>query len=189
MDVALGLDLGSRTGVCAMALPAFKGAPWPPREAWMGVWDLSAGDFEGGAARFLRLKAFLARSLASYIFFERVRYTPSSSEGGLAAGGPTYMASRITSSAQLLGAFMATVGAFGEEHGVPAIEVVISDIKREAAGKGNASKDEVVLACDALYGTRLAAPPGEKVVWSDVADAVFCARWGLKRYQGAPDDF
>ena len=51
-----------------------------------------------------------------------------------------------TDAAHVYGGFMATLMAWCEHHQIPYSSVPIGTIKRAAAGKGNAGKDEMIAA-------------------------------------------
>src|SRR4051812_7865055 len=73
--LALGLDPGTTTGY---ALALFEpGRPFDLARTFvaMGQWDLSAGPFDSGAIRFVRLRQFLAILQPSLVFYEEPRFT------------------------------------------------------------------------------------------------------------------
>src|SRR4051812_7443241 len=73
---ARGLDLGTR---CGYALCWYvPGVPFDPRAAYtvMGQLALSAGSYDSGGIRLLRLRHFLGVINPRLILYEDVRYTP-----------------------------------------------------------------------------------------------------------------
>jgi Holliday junction resolvasome RuvABC endonuclease subunit len=126
----LALDLGTTTG---FALSPDKGA------LISGTWVLKPSRFEGGGMRFLRFRGFLEEANDNCPFnkvvFEEVRRH---------AG---------TDAAHVYGGLMATLTAWCEENEIPYEGVPVGTIKKYVTGKGNASKDEVIAALNALgYG-------------------------------------
>ncbi len=118
----LALDLGSTvgykvgTGVAAMS----------------GTIALKASRFEGGGARYLRLRRWLEeqhrRSPIGEVVFEEVRRHLG------------------VDAAHVYGGLMAIVTAWCESENVPFSGVPVGTVKKYAAGKGNASKEDVIAA-------------------------------------------
>lgn len=122
--VLLALDLGTKTGYKLGTAHA----------ALSGVIDLKGSRFDGGGARFLRLRRWLdemhAASPIREVVFEEVRRHLS------------------TDSAHVYGGLLAIVSAWCESQRVPVPYqgVPVQTIKKFATGKGNASKTEVIVA-------------------------------------------
>ena len=118
----LALDLGTKTGWCLS--PELH-----------GTWDLTPRRFDGGGMRFLRFRNILESSAqfgghpVTRIAFEEVRRH---------AG---------TDAAHVYGGLMATLTAWCEEHGIPYEGVPVGAIKKHWAGKGNASKGDMLHEC------------------------------------------
>ena len=124
----LTLDLGTKTG-------------WALRQAdgyiVHGTNEFKPGRFEGGGMRFLHFKAWLNRLRTDHgpldaVYFEEVR------------------AHAGTDAAHLYGGFLAHLTAWCEYHKIPYSGIPVGTIKKHATGKGNASKDMMVSAMQAL---------------------------------------
>ena len=143
----LALDLGTTTG-------------WALRGAGGMITSGSAsfkpGRFEGGGMRFLRFTRWLD-DLASYapiggIWFEEVRRHVG------------------TDAAHVYGGLMATLTAWAELRGIPYQGVPVGSWKKALCGKGNASKDDVLMAVKAH---------GFHAQGFDEADAIGVLKWAL----------
>jgi len=76
-NLVLGLDLGTNCGY-SYAYVKDKELIVPEKlNMHIGQWDLSAGPYDSGALRFVRLRQFLSVLKPDLIAFEDVRYTPS----------------------------------------------------------------------------------------------------------------
>ena len=144
----LALDLGTTTG-------------WALRSSDGAITSGSAGfrpqRFEGGGMRFLRFKRWLAelKDMTGGIhalYFEEVRRHVS------------------TDAAHAYGGFLATLTAWCEHHQIPYQGVPVGTIKKHATGKGNASKDDVLIAMRAL---------GHAPADDNEADALALLRWAI----------
>jgi len=123
----LALDLGTRTG---WAMSAGAGMP-----ILSGVQSFATGRFDGGGMRYLRFQRWLDEigpHTISEIAFEEVRRH---------AG---------TDAAQVYGGLMATLTAWAELHHLPYQGIPVGTIKRHATGRGNANKDAMMAAMQAL---------------------------------------
>jgi len=124
----LSLDLGTRTG---WALLGRDGSITSGSESF------KPQRFEGGGMRYLRFKRWLTEVKQSAdgldaVYFEEVRR-----HAGVDA-------------AHAYGGFMAQLTAWGEHHDIPYQGVPVCTIKKHATGKGNAGKQEMVAAMQAL---------------------------------------
>lgn len=121
----LALDLGTTTG-CAHVGEAGVISNWS--------WNLRGGRFEGGGMRYVRFEQHLAETARcaqdalQAIFFEEVRRHSG------------------TDAAHVYGGLLAVLTAFAEKNHIPYIGVPVGTIKRHATGKGNASKDDMMIA-------------------------------------------
>ena len=120
--VRLALDLGTQTG-------------WAIDRAGhivSGTQSFKPGRYEGGGMRFLRFQRWLdeLHQLTSFseVHFEEVRRHTS------------------TDSAHVYGGLLGQLSSWCEQHSIPYAGVPVGTIKRAIAGKGNASKDEVIAA-------------------------------------------
>ena len=147
--VTLALDLGTVTG-----------------------WALGGGDrvvsgtesfkpqrFEGGGMRYLRFRRWLTELKASSdglqaIYFEEVRRHIG------------------VDAAHAYGGFLATLTAWCEHHQIPYSGVPVGTIKKHATGKGNAGKDEMLVAMRAL---------GYSPVDDNEADALALLAWAINQ--------
>ena len=116
----LALDLGTKSGwaVGAKSVEA------------SGTWNMTPRRFDGGGMRYLRFRAHLTEIKAhgvSRVYFEEVRRHSS------------------TDAAHVYGGLMATLTAWCEEHSIPYAGVSVGRIKKFWTGKGNASKDDMLL--------------------------------------------
>ena len=144
----LALDLGTTTG---WALRGSDGT------ITSGTTGFRPQRFEGGGMRFLRFKRWLSelKDMTGGIhalYFEEVRRHVS------------------TDAAHAYGGFLATLTAWCEHHQIPYQGVPVGTIKKHAAGKGNASKDDVLSAMRAL---------GHAPADDNEADALALLRWAI----------
>jgi Holliday junction resolvasome RuvABC endonuclease subunit len=148
--VILALDLGTTTGW------ACKPADGPIAHGWA---SFKPGRYEGGGMRYLRFKRWLSELQGTVgeigqIYFEEVRRHNS------------------TDAAHVYGGLMATLTAWCEHHQIPYAGVPVATIKRHATGKGNASKDDILAAIQAL---------GHPVSDDNEADAIALLHWALEQ--------
>jgi len=144
----LALDLGTSTG-------------WALRDRTgritSGTESFKPRRFEGGGMRFLRFKTWLTELKAhadgiDALVFEEVRRHVS------------------TDAAHAYGGFLATLTAWCEHHGIPYQGVPVGTIKKHVTGKGNASKDEMMVAMRAR---------GYLPADDNEADALALLRWAI----------
>jgi Holliday junction resolvasome RuvABC endonuclease subunit len=152
----LALDLGTTTG-------------WALRDRTghitSGSESFRPQRFEGGGMRFLRFKRWLSEIKAhadglDALVFEEVRRHVS------------------TDAAHAYGGFLATLTAWCEHHGIPYRGVPVGTIKRNATGRGNANKLEVLAAMRSL---------GHWPADDNEADALALLRWALKFHDAAQE--
>ena len=147
--VVLALDLGTTTG---WALQPMTGQI---AHCWM---SLKGGRYEGGGMRYLRFSRWLYELYTSTgdisaVYFEEVRRHAS------------------TDSAHVYGGLMATLTAWCESRNIPYQGVPVGTIKKHATGKGNADKQAMVAAMQAL---------GHPVTDDNEADALALLHWALE---------
>jgi Holliday junction resolvasome RuvABC endonuclease subunit len=145
----LALDLGTRTG---WALRSSDG------HITSGSESFRPQRFEGGGMRFLRFKRWLTeiKSQADGIgalYFEEVRRHAS------------------TDAAHTYGGFLATLTAWCEHHQIPYQGVPVGTIKKHATGRGNAGKDQVIIAVRSR---------GHAPVDDNEADALALLHWAIQ---------
>jgi hypothetical protein len=148
-NVILALDLGQKAG-------------WAARNAdgaiVSGTVEFRPGRFEGGGMVFLRFRAWLQEvdetaGGVGTVYFEEVR-----SHRGVAA-------------AHAYGGFLAHLTAWAEANKIPYRGVPVATIKRHVTGKGNADKEAVIAAVQAL---------GFDPADDNEADALALLDWVLK---------
>jgi hypothetical protein len=149
----LALDLGQRTG---WAVRNRDGA------IASGVHEFRPGRFEGGGMIWLRFRAWLQEidetsGSVGVVVFEEVRR-----HAGTAAG-------------HAYGGYLAHLTAWAEANRIPYQGVPVGTIKRHIAGKGNADKQAVIAAVEAL---------GFHPADDNEADALALLLWALEHRAG-----
>lgn len=150
MRAILALDLGTTTGW------AYRG-----RDGGIasGSVDLSHDRYAGGGMRYLRMQNWLASlPKVDVVYFEEVRRHLG------------------TSAAHVYGGLLAVVSLWCEAQGVPYQGVPVGTVKRHVAGRGNASKGEVMQAVRRL---------GYEPESHDEADALAVLHWALAQQSAA----
>lgn len=164
--LVLGLDMGTSCGYCYSHYRPGRVFDPAALAFYAGQWDLSAGPYDSGAIRFVRLRRFLSVLKPDLIAYEDVKYNPPA--------GPSARAilARAATSCEWFGALKATVATWAEENHVPCYGVSIQHIKKRATGRGNASKLDLIHAANRLFGFDL--PEDYEACGADnVADACF----------------
>lgn len=177
--LAMGLDLGSS---CGYTLSWFKaGVPYDPRAAFtvMGQLDLSAGQYDSGAIRFVRLRGFLMEAMPHFVCYELVRFTPSEKPTRFNANA---IVARAATSMEWFGALKGVVSGWAEEHGVPCQGYGIGAIKKRATNKGNAGKPEVIAGINEIFGVDLDPANFESTGDDNIADSASCLLLGLEEH-------
>lgn len=176
--LVLGLDLGTTTGY-GYSLFRKDGDPVASIKPYhLGQIDLSAGSYDSGAIRFVRLRQCLSFLKPDLIFYEDVKNNPPKIDRFSAAS----VIRRIATASELIGAFRATVCTWAEEHNVPCAGFGIGVIKKRATGKGNVGKEDVIRACNETFGTDFEVEGYENSGVDNVADAAFVLLLGLEQY-------
>lgn len=178
LKLALGLDLGLKTG--------FAAAYFDPRQPfdlartliWSGQLDLSIGHYESRAVSGLRLTQFLFQANPDIVFFEDVKHTPRQGPSRLMAS----IIAQATSAAEFFGGLKMTVSQWAEQAGKPAVEVGIGDIKRRATMRGNANKEDIIRAYNALFSTNFDPLAYTQTGVDNMCDATFALIFGLEHY-------
>lgn len=130
-----------------------------------GVWEIKGDSWEGAGYRWLRLEKHLRIILKFHMApdnklvlgYEAVKHRHRSSDAARAYFG-----------------CIAVITKLCEELSVPYTGINISDIKTQATGKGNASKEEMVSAANKHWSIEVSD--------DNEADALWCAsrlRWEL----------
>ena len=114
------------------------------------------------------------------IGYEEVKHTPDvKGFGGKRLG---MIVARIANAAELLGGFKITLATWAEERGVPVQGFSIGTIKREATGRGNASKEQMIEAANTRFGVELSADGYESTGADNIADALHVAYLTVATY-------
>lgn len=166
--VVLGLDLATNCGYCIGL--QYKNKPLKIAPEFMGQWDLSAGPYDSGAIRFVRLRHFLAAVRPDLVGYEDVKFTPSEAITKFSAAR---VLARAATSSELIGAFRATVVTWCEENNIPCIGIPIGTIKKRATSKGNASKENMITACNEQFGSDFATDDYSSTGVDNIADAAW----------------
>ena len=162
----LGLDLGTSCGYSYRFVT--KGSKEPSR-VYAGQLDLSAGPYDSGAIRFIRLRHFLAAIKPDLVAFEDVRYTPPNT--GFQSVGA--ILARAAPACEWFGALKATAATWCEAQGIPITGIPIGTIKKRATGKGNANKADIISACNKEFGFDFDVEGYESSGVDNIADAVY----------------
>jgi hypothetical protein len=177
--LVLGLDLGTACGA-AYAFHRPSDPVDPVRVALhLGQWDLSAGPYDSGAIRFVRLRQFLTALGPDLVVCEDVKYVPPNTPERM---NPTAIVARAATALEWFGALKATVAVWCEEHGVPCAAFPIGVIKKRATGKGNANKSDIIRACNATFGSDMDPDDYTNTGYDNVADAAWVCLLGLEQY-------
>jgi len=176
--LAVGLDLGTTTGVTYTYLPPGGSVDPATLRYVFGQWDLSAGSYESGAIRFVRLRHFLEALRPALVAYEDVKFDMPVSQG-LSAGA---LMARVATASELLGAYKATVVAWCEERDIPCVGFKIATIKKRATNRGNAGKVDIIQACNTLFGTEFSTDGYENSGVDNIADSAFVCRLALEQY-------
>lgn len=136
MSRILALDLGTRYGY-AIALHG--------KLLISGTQEAKAGRYNGGGMRFLKFRQWLQETYTATnfdrIYFEEVRRHIS------------------TDSAHVYGGLLAMLTAWCEEVGIPYEGIPVGTIKKDACGKGNASKTDILKAMNKRWDKTLDEGP------------------------------
>lgn len=178
--IVLGLDLGTSCGYCfSVWLPDGKKTKMQSiLPEHMGQWDLSAGPYDSGAIRFVRLRRFLAEVRPDLVAYEDVKNTPA----GMGGSSLAQLLARSSTAAELLATFRGTVATWCEEQDIPCTGFPIGVLKKRATGKGNASKADMIEACNTLFGSNFDIEGYEQTGVDNVADAAFVNLMALEQY-------
>ena len=117
--------------------------------------------------RIVRLKQFLTATQPDYILYEDVKFVGSHEPGATA----TAILARAASSLELIGALRAAVVEWAHHRSVPCQGIPIGALKRRATGKGNANKEQMIEACNRLYGTDMDPDTYKETGADNIADA------------------
>jgi hypothetical protein len=178
-NLVLGLDLGTNCGYSYCIVQENELLVPDKLDMHIGQWDLSAGQYDSGALRFVRLRQFLSVLKPDLVAFEDVRYTPSEK---LTKFNMHSIIARAATSCEFFGALKATVCTWSQENGVPCGSFPIGTIKRRATGKGNANKSDMIAACNEMFRTDFDTENYETAGFDNAADSAFVCLLALENY-------
>jgi len=167
----LGLDLGSNCGVAVYDY--FPGKKLLQDKLQLFQWDLSTQGLESGAARFVRLRAFLNITAPDVVGYEDVKYTPPNAFFLNKKFGIPAVLSRVAKASEVLGGMKVTVATWAEESEILANGFAIGTIKKFATGSGKASKEEMIAAASKTLGASFDATKYKSTGIDNVVDAAF----------------
>lgn len=157
----LGIDPGTKCGYAWLDIPSPVPPALAPLRTQCGVWDLSVKRHEGGGMRFLRFRKYLEELDPQFIVYEEVRRHKG------------------VSAAHVYGGLIAILQEFCEVKGIQHIGIPVATIKRRATGKGNAKKEDMILAANATFkGSE------EPIEDDNAADAMWILQIGVEEYGG-----
>lgn len=178
-NIVLGLDLGTNCGYSYCYIKEKQLVAPENIEMHIGQWDLSAGSYDSGALRFVRLRQFLSILKPDIIAFEDVKYTPSEK---LTKFNMHSILARAATSCEFFGALKSTVCTWAEENGIPCGSFPIGTIKKRATGKGNANKSDMIKACNEMFKTDYDPVNYESAGFDNAADSAFVCLLALENY-------
>ena len=167
----IGLDLGSNCGVAVYDY--VRGSNLLQDRLKLFQWDLSPLGLESGAARFVRLRAFLNVTDPAVIGYEDVKYSPPKEFFVNKKFGIPAVLSRVATASEVLGGMKVTVATWAEENNLVSNGFAVSTIKKFATGNGKASKDDMIAAANRKLGSAFDAAKYKSTGIDNVADAAF----------------
>jgi hypothetical protein len=167
----LGLDLGSNCGVAIY--DHVPGKKLLQSNLQLFQWDLSPQGLESGAARFVRLRAFLNVTQPEVLGYEDVKYSPPKEFFINKKFGIPAVLSRVATASEVLGGMKVTVATWAEEHNLVSNGYAISTIKKYATGNGKASKEDMIIAANKSLGAAFDSSKYKSTGIDNVVDAAF----------------
>jgi hypothetical protein len=167
----LGLDLGSNCGVAVY--DHVPGANLLQNKLQLFQWDLSTQGLESGAARFVRLRAFLNAAEPAVIGWEDVKYSPPKEFFMNKKFGIPAVLSRVATASEVLGGMKVTAATWAEENNIISNGYAIATIKKFATGNGKASKEDMIIAANKYLGSAFDAAKYKATGIDNVVDAAF----------------
>ena len=153
IPIILTLDLGTITG---WALQSAKGL------ITSGTVSFKPSRFEGGGMRYLRFERWLSETLFPLDWIDAVYFEEVRRHLGVDA-------------AHAYGGFLAHLTAWCEHHEIPYQGVPVGTLKQFTTGKGNAPKEAMIKAMQAL---------GHAPTDDNEADALALLHWAIKHHKG-----
>jgi Holliday junction resolvasome RuvABC endonuclease subunit len=167
----LGLDLGSNCGVAIYDYVPKTNLLQENLKLFQ--WDLSTQGLESGAARFVRLRAFLNVTKPEVLAYEDVKYSPPKEFFMNKKFGIPAVLSRVATASEVLGGMKVTVATWAEEENKISNGFAISTIKKYATGNGKASKEDMIAAANRQLGIAFDASKYKSTGIDNVVDAAF----------------
>lgn len=174
----LGLDLATNCGASFVDIIPNR----PPTEAMLigGQWNLSCGAHDTQAIRYLRLTAFLELAKPDLIMYEEVKYSgPTNADKRLSFA---QRIARAVSGAQIVHGLSAVLLHWAAQRDIPTQGIPIGTLKQHATGKGVASKQDMIRAANAKFGTVFSVDDYESTGADNIADSMFLVDLGAKMY-------
>ena len=131
-----------------------------------GIWDLKQKRFEGAGMRLVRLRSFLTSVSPDLVAYEELGA----------------MRQKSSAAAEVRNEIIGVIKCFCESLSIPYTAFSVSEIKREATGKGNAGKEAMVQAAINEFGASLTVKDCEKTGDDDIADALWILKLTLDSY-------
>lgn len=180
----LGPDLGTNCG--AAFCDIIPGQPQEGIRSYLELWDLSTGPYDTAMMRLLRLRQFLAVVDPDVVLFEDVRATPPQVPGRQ----PPIQAivARVAQTQEFFGVLKGAVAYWCHENDVPCQGAGILEIKAfamkqaEMVKKGTANKEDIIRACNKVFGTDFDPETYEKTGADNLCDAAFVMLLGVTAY-------
>lgn len=167
----LGLDLGSNCGVAIYDYVA--GTKILQEKLELFQWDLSTQGLESGAARFVRLRAFLNVVQPDAVAYEDVKYSPPREFFLNKKFGIPAVLARVATASEVLGGLKVTVATWTQENNLLSNGYGIATIKKFATGSGRASKEDMIAAANRTLGTAFDQAKYKSDGLDNVCDAAF----------------
>jgi len=167
----IGLDLGSNCGVAVYDY--IPGKKLLQDKLQLFQWDLSPQGLESGAARFVRLRAFLNVTAPEVIGYEDVKYSPPREFFINKKFGIPAVLARVATASEVLGGMKVTVATWAEEANLVSNGYGIATIKKYATGNGKASKEDMIAAANKSLGAAFDASKYKSTGIDNVVDAAF----------------
>jgi hypothetical protein len=167
----LGLDLGSNCGVAVYDYE--NGKKILQEKLQLFQWDLSTQGLESGAARFVRLRAFLNVTAPDVIGYEDVKYSPPKEFFVNKKFGIPAVLSRVATASEVLGGMKVTVATWAQEAELLAQGFAISTIKKFATGNGKSSKEDMIASANRTLGAAFDSSKYKSTGIDNVVDAAF----------------
>ena len=167
----LGLDFGSNCGVGVYDF--VPGQKILQDNLQLFQWDLSVQGLESGAARFVRLRSFLAIINPDALAYEDVKYSPPREFFVNKKFGIPAILSRVSVAAEVLGGMKVTAATWAEENKRLAMGFGIATIKKFATGSGKSNKEDMIAAANKKLNTAFDSSKYKASGIDNVVDAAF----------------